>query len=162
MSALRTIKKGIVPFASVELTQVVPKGIKAKEAKMSEGEIELSQETFKWLFCSGSDLQWNISVEPARGQKIEEHVVPDLDVRNDENRPSLTSGAVAEELQEASLKNTIDGLADWRYHWKGWRYHWKQKYRSLVIHYTGRNAGILIENWKVTVFLKYDVPQHRI
>jgi len=32
----------------------------------------------------------------------------DLDVRNDENRPSLTSGALAEERQEVSSKNMID------------------------------------------------------
>jgi len=38
-----------------------------------------------------------ISVEPLRRQKIEEHVVTDLDPRNDENRPRLTSCAVAEE-----------------------------------------------------------------
>jgi len=34
------------------------------------------------------------------------------DVRNDENRPSLTSGAAAEKRQEVSMKNTIDELAD--------------------------------------------------
>jgi len=50
----------------------------------------------------------DISAELVRGQKIEEHVVTDLDLRNDENRPSLTSGAVAEERQEVSSKSTID------------------------------------------------------
>jgi len=30
----------------------------------------------------------DICAELARGQKIEEHVVTDLDLRNDENRPS--------------------------------------------------------------------------
>ena len=54
----------------------------------------------------------DISAEPARGQKIEEHVVTDLNVRNDENRPSLTSSAAAEDRQEVSLKNTIDELSD--------------------------------------------------
>jgi len=54
----------------------------------------------------------DISAEPVRGHKIEEHVVTDLDVHNDENRPSLTSSAVAEERQEGSSKNTIDELAD--------------------------------------------------
>jgi len=53
----------------------------------------------------------DISAEPVRGQKIEEHVGIDLYVRNDENRPSLTSGAAAEERQEVS-KNTIDDLSD--------------------------------------------------
>ena len=39
----------------------------------------------------------DISAEPVRGQKIEEHVATDLDLRNDENRLSLTSSVVAEE-----------------------------------------------------------------
>jgi len=33
----------------------------------------------------------DISAEPVRGQKIEEHVVTDLNQRNDENRPTLTA-----------------------------------------------------------------------
>jgi len=53
----------------------------------------------------------DIYAEPARRQKIEEHVT-DLDQRNDENRPSLTSGAAAEERQEVSSKDTIDEMAD--------------------------------------------------
>jgi len=54
----------------------------------------------------------DIFAEPVRGQKIEEHVVTDLDLRNDENRPSLNSRAAAEEHQEVSSKNTIDELSD--------------------------------------------------
>ena len=54
----------------------------------------------------------DISAEPVRGQKIEEPVVTDLDLCNDENRPSLTSGAVAEESQDVSSKSTIDKMAD--------------------------------------------------
>ena len=54
----------------------------------------------------------DISAEPVRRQKIEEHVGIDLDLRKDENRLSLTSGAVAEERQEVSSKNTIDDMAD--------------------------------------------------
>jgi len=46
----------------------------------------------------------DISAESVRGQKIEEHVVTGCDVRSDDNRPSLTSGAAAEERQEASSK----------------------------------------------------------
>jgi len=54
----------------------------------------------------------DISAEPARGQKIEEHVVTDLDARNDDNRPTLTSGAAAaEERQDVSSKNTTDELS---------------------------------------------------
>jgi len=41
----------------------------------------------------------DISAELARGQKIEEHVVTDLDLRNDENGPGLSSSTVAEERQ---------------------------------------------------------------
>jgi len=54
----------------------------------------------------------DISAKPVRGQKIEEHVVTDLALRNNENRPSLTSSAVAEERQDASSKNTTDEMAD--------------------------------------------------
>jgi len=54
----------------------------------------------------------DISAELVRGQKIEEPVVTDLDLRNDENRSRLTSSAVAEECQEVSSKSTIDEMAD--------------------------------------------------
>ena len=47
-----------------------------------------------------------------RLQKIEEHVVTDLDLRNDENRTSLTCRAAAEERQNVSSINTIDDMAD--------------------------------------------------
>ena len=52
------------------------------------------------------------SAELVRGQKIEEHVVTDLDLRNDETRPSLISSAVAEERQDVSSKHTADEMAD--------------------------------------------------
>jgi len=52
----------------------------------------------------------DISAEPVRGQKIE--VGTDLDPRNDDNRPTLTSGAAAVERQKVSSKNTIDELSD--------------------------------------------------
>jgi len=54
----------------------------------------------------------DISAKRLRGQKIEEHVSTDLDLCNDENRPSLTSGAAAEERQDVSSKSTIDKMAD--------------------------------------------------
>jgi len=54
----------------------------------------------------------DFSAEPVNRQKIEEHAVTDLDLRNDENRPNLTSSAVAEEHQDVSSKNTIDEMAD--------------------------------------------------
>ena len=74
--------------------------------------LQPSQERFKLLFTVTVKSSGDISVEPVRGQKIGEHGVTDLDLCNDENRPSLTSGAVEEECQEVSSKNTIDELAD--------------------------------------------------
>jgi len=69
--------------------------------------LQPSQETFKLLFTVTVKSSGDISAESVRGQKIEEHVFTDLDLRNDENRP-LTSSAAAEERQEVSSKNTID------------------------------------------------------
>ena len=63
-----------------------------------------SLERFKLLFTVTVKSSGDISAEPVRGQKIEEHVVTDLELCNDETRPSLTSGAVAEECQEVSSK----------------------------------------------------------
>jgi len=83
-----------------------------------------------------------ISAEPVRGQKIEEHVVTDLDLRNDENRPSLTNGAVTEERQDVSSKNTIDEMAEAITEgndiglWVLW---------PANIPYTGKKAGILVK-----------------
>jgi len=53
----------------------------------------------------------DISGKPLRGQEIEEHV-SDLRQSSDENRPSLTSSAVAEERRDVSSKTTIDEMAD--------------------------------------------------
>jgi len=51
-------KKGIIPFASVELIQVVIKNIKKhKRQKWERMKLQLSQETFKLLFYSGSEVQ---------------------------------------------------------------------------------------------------------
>ena len=52
------------------------------------------------------------NAEPVGGQKIEEHVVTDLDLHNHENTSSLISSAVAEERQDVSSKNTMDDMAD--------------------------------------------------
>jgi len=54
----------------------------------------------------------DISAELARGQKIQEHVVTDSDLRNVENRPSLTSSTAAEKRQDVSSKNTMDEMGD--------------------------------------------------
>jgi len=90
-------------------------------------------------------LQWQwspaeISAEPVKGQKIEEYLVADLGLCNNENRPSLTSCALAEECQEVSLRNTIDVMVDAMT--GGNNTVW-----SLVSRYTGKNTGILLEKW---------------
>jgi len=57
--------------------------------------------------------QWNpaeIFLRNLWEDKIE--VGTDLDQRNDENRPSLTTGAAAEERQEVSSKNMKDTFFD--------------------------------------------------
>ena len=73
------------------------------------------------------------------------------DLRNDDNRPSLTSGSAAEERQEVSSKSTIDELSD-----------------AIT---GGKHIGLWSSNipekmWEYwlknkEVFLKHDVPQHR-
>jgi len=93
----------------------------------------------------------NISAEPVRGQKIEEHVDIDLDVRNDENGPSLTSGAVAEERQEVSSENTIDELADAITGDKDIGL-WLCNIPENIREYWWKNEKLII---------KHDVPQHR-
>jgi len=92
----------------------------------------------------------DISVEPVRWQKIE--VDTDVDLRNDDNRVSLTSGALAEERQEVSSINTIDELSD----------------AITGGNYIGLwSANIpekTREHWlkNEKLFLNCDVPQHRI
>jgi len=49
--------------------------------------LQQSQETFKLLFTVSMKSSGDISAEPVRKQKIEEHVVTDLDLRNNINRP---------------------------------------------------------------------------
>ena len=93
----------------------------------------------------------DFSVELLRWQKLGKHAVADLDLCNDENRPSLTSGPVAEERQEVSSKNTIDELSE---------------------AITGcKDIGLWSSNvpekmpehwlWNEKLFLKHDIPQHR-
>jgi len=89
--------------------------------------------------------------ETERGQKIEEHVVTDLDVWYDDNRPSLISGSSAEERQGVSSKNTIDELSDAITGGKDiclWSSNIPKKTR---------------EHWlkNKKLFLKHDFPQHK-
>jgi len=98
---------------SVELIQVVLKTLKSKRGKNERGRRCSQVKKHSSDYCTVTvKSSGDISREPIRGQKIEEHVVTDLDVRNDDNRPSLTSGAAPEERQEVSSKNTIDELSD--------------------------------------------------
>jgi len=93
----------------------------------------------------------DISAEPIKGQQIEKHVVTDLDVRNDDSRPSLTSGGAAEERQEVSSINTIDELSDAITGGKDiglWSCNMPEKVREYWL-----------KNEKL--FLKHDVSQHR-
>jgi len=92
---------------------------------------------------------WDIPAEPVRGQKIE--IGTDLDLRNDDNRPSLIGGATAEERPEVSSKNTIDELSDAITRCKDispWSSNIPEKKR---------------EHWlnNEKLFSKHGVPQHR-
>jgi len=99
--------KGMVISTSVELIHGSKRGKNERERSCSQVK-KHSSEYFAVAVKSSGD----ISAEPARGQKIEEQVVTDIDAHNDENRPSLTSSAVAEERQDVSSKNAIDEMAD--------------------------------------------------
>jgi len=103
--------------------------------------LQLTQETFKLLFYSGSEVQRRHFCGTHKRQKIEEHVFTDLDKRNDENRSSLTSGAAAEERQEVSSQNTIDKMADAITRGKH-----SGLWSSNILQ---KNAGILVEKRKV-------------
>jgi len=81
---------------------------------MREEEVADKSGNIQATIYSGSEVQRRhfYGTCNVRGQKVEEHAATDLDLRNDENRPSLTSGAEAEDRQEVLSKNTIDELAD--------------------------------------------------
>jgi len=49
--------------------------------------------------------------------------------------------------QKCSGSRTSRSIIEKHDRWDGWRYHCRQRYRSLVSHYTGRNAAILVEKW---------------
>ena len=71
----------------------------------------------------------DVSAEPVRGRKSKNiFLQTDLDGRNDENRPSSTTCAAAEERQEVSSKNTTDELSDIFTEGKDiWHFHWRKK-----------------------------------
>jgi len=88
----------IKPLASAELNQVLLKDVKSKRGKNERGRScsQIKKHSSGYISVAVKS-RGDISAEPASGQNIEEHVVTDLDLRNDENRPSSTSSAVAEE-----------------------------------------------------------------
>jgi len=77
--------------------------------------------------------------------------VTDIDVRNDDSRPSLFSGAAAEERQDVSSINTIDELSDAIT---------GSKYIGLWSSNTPEKTR---EYWLKSekLFLKHHIPQHR-
>ena len=79
---------------------------------MREVEVAAKSRNFKLLRQSGSEAQRRHSCGTSKRTDIEEQVIADLDVRNDANRPSFTSGGAAKERQEVSSKNTIDELSE--------------------------------------------------
>jgi len=75
--------------------------------------LQLSQETFKLLFYSGSEVQRIHFCGTCKRTENRRTCCDRLGcVRNDGNRHNLTCGAAAKERQEVSSKNTIDELSD--------------------------------------------------
>jgi len=62
---------------------------KCKRQKWVREKLQLSQETFNLLFTVAVKSSGDVSAEPVREQKIEEHVVTDLDLHNDDNTPTV-------------------------------------------------------------------------
>jgi len=82
-------EKGIVILTNVELIQVVLKDVKEHKRKNERGRScsQVKKHSSDY-FTVAVKFSGDIYAEPVRGQKIEEQVVTDLDLRNDENRPS--------------------------------------------------------------------------
>jgi len=97
----------------------------------------------------------DISAELVTGQKIEEHVVTDLDLRSDENRPSLTSSAVADEGQVSS-KSTIDEITGGNDIGL-----WSANIREQMQEYWLKNDTGYLWHGYGKLFLNHVVSQHR-
>ena len=93
--------------------RVYPRGSKKrkkqKRQKSERKKFQSSQEIFKLLFYRSSEAQRRHYCGTCKRKEVEEHVVTDLDLHNDENKPS---GAVAEERQKVSSQSTIDEMVD--------------------------------------------------
>jgi len=67
---------------------------------MREKEVAAKSRNIQVYFTVVVKSSEDTLAQPVSGQKIEEHVVTDLDLRKVENRPSSTSSALAEERQD--------------------------------------------------------------
>jgi len=124
-----------------------------KRQKWERKKLQLSQETFKLLFYSGSEDQRRHFCRTCKRTENRWTYCYRLRCRlrnDDNNRPSLISGSAADERQEVSSKKHD--------RWVVWCYHWRQRYRSLVIQYSlpEKMREYWLKNEKL--FLKHDVP----
>ena len=51
--------------------------------------------------------------------------------------------------QRCTSRRTSRSIIEKHDRWIGWHYYWRQRYRSLVIQYTGKHTGIFVEKRKV-------------
>jgi len=63
--------------------------------------------------------------------------------------------------QRCSSRRTSRSIIKKHDRWVVWRYHWMQRYRSLVIQYTEKNVGILVEKRKVVFKIWCSTTQKR-
>jgi len=72
--------------------------------------LQLSQQTFKLLIFSGSEIQRSYFCRTCKRTENRSWCRLRSSLRNNDNIPSLTSDAAAEERQEVSSKNPMDEL----------------------------------------------------
>jgi len=101
-----TGQKGDRYLISVELIQVVLKDVKKDKRKNERGRRSCSQvkKHSRDYFTVAVKSSGDISAEPVRGQKIEEHVVTDLDLHNDENSPSFNQQGSSRRTSRCIIK----------------------------------------------------------
>ena len=79
---------------------------------MREEDVAAKSRNIQVTIYSGSEVQRRHFCGACKRTENSRTYVTDSDVGNDENRPSVTSSAVAEEHQNVSSKHTIDEMAD--------------------------------------------------
>ena len=105
--------RGIVIVTRVEFMQVVVKDVKKqKRQKWERNKLQPRQETFKWVFYSGSEVKRKHFCGTCKRTENWRTYCDRPRSTLRWNRPSLTSSVVVEEHQDVSLKNTIDEMAD--------------------------------------------------